>query len=223
MKFQSISSIFMGKDKKESYDTANKIQNLASKLLGLPPQQEIEKGELNAILTKTYDMLEKLDVKLKEDSRKKSREYGKGSGFISAQISLGGGGKSVAESFDKPSVEQLIGDKAEIMWDLSNKLIDLRDRVILIKEEFINYKIDNILLLYDELGKLLETQGVTTVELSGKFSPENQRIVATKTTNQEELDNTIISTVRPGYAFRGKQVRPQEVIVYMYKKAEAES
>jgi hypothetical protein len=55
---------------------------------------------------------------------------------------------------------------------------------------------------------------VTQLEESGAFDPVRHKAVASREAPSVGLVRHIADTVRPGYAWRGELLRPQEVVVY---------
>jgi molecular chaperone GrpE (heat shock protein) len=64
------------------------------------------------------------------------------------------------------------------------------------------------------IRKVLEKEGVTSLEENDKFDYERQQIVSTKVTDDPQKNDIVAETVRPGYIFNGSIIRPQEVIIY---------
>jgi hypothetical protein len=62
---------------------------------------------------------------------------------------------------------------------------------------------------------LLTACDVKRVEESGTFDPTRQQAVANRAAPRPELAHQIADTVRPGYAWHGALLRPQQVIVYV--------
>lgn len=96
----------------------------------------------------------------------------------------------------------------------AKELIDLRDWILLAKtgSNLPGSEIFNV--LYQRLGKILEQEGVNTLEEQDKFNYECQQIVSTKPTNDPDKNDMIAETIRPGYTFNNSIIRPQEVIIY---------
>lgn len=74
-------------------------------------------------------------------------------------------------------------------------------------------------VIYTRLGSALDDLGVRTVEGTGPVDWEQQEAVGTQPTADRALDQTVASSVRPGYRFGDAVVRPQEVIVYVARSA----
>lgn len=72
--------------------------------------------------------------------------------------------------------------------------------------------------LYAKLGQILEKEGVTILEKTGTFDEEYQCVMDIRATEDPAQDNLVCDTVRPGYLFDDELVRPQEVVVYAYRR-----
>lgn len=66
-----------------------------------------------------------------------------------------------------------------------------------------------------ETGKLLKKAGVEILEDDGMFDSSRHTVVDTKPVDDPLLDNQIAEVFRPGYAYKGKVLRGQEVILYV--------
>jgi hypothetical protein len=100
----------------------------------------------------------------------------------------------------------------------AEELIKLRDWVLLAKSREGEDKASPQVLdaIYKQLGKILDKEGITSLEETGSFNYERQQVVSTQVTDDPDKDDLICDTVRPGYLFQGKLIRPQEAIVYTY-------
>ncbi|WYL96945.1 MAG: nucleotide exchange factor GrpE [Gloeotrichia echinulata IR180] len=96
----------------------------------------------------------------------------------------------------------------------AKELIELRDWVLLAKTGNNTPSPAMLDVLYQQLGKVLEKEGVTSLEENDKFDYERQQIVSTKVTDDPQKNDIVAETVRPGYIFNGSIIRPQEVIIY---------
>jgi hypothetical protein len=99
----------------------------------------------------------------------------------------------------------------------AKELIKLRDWVLLARSD---ETVSSGVLgeLYRKLGRILEQEKILTLEATGEFNYERQEVVDTQITEDSTLDRQIHSTIRPGYLFNEKLIRPQEVIVYTYSE-----
>jgi hypothetical protein len=96
----------------------------------------------------------------------------------------------------------------------ARELIRLRDWVLSATRGGPQTAPEALRTLYRELGEVLEKEGMTLLEESGPYNWRWQEVLSTRVTDDPSQDETVCSTVRPGYLFHGKLVRPQQVIVY---------
>lgn len=103
----------------------------------------------------------------------------------------------------------------------AQELMRLRDWVLLAKsgegEESTSPKVLDA--IYKQLGKILEKEGITSLEETGSFNYERQQVISTQVTDDPQKDDLICDTIRPGYLFHDSLIRPQEVIVYTYQSS----
>lgn len=99
----------------------------------------------------------------------------------------------------------------------AKELIAVRDWVALAKAEKSETDAGVLKSLYERLGQVLELEGVSSLESDGPFDPERQRALGTEATDDAALNRRVCRTVRAGYLFRGRLLRPQEVVVYTSK------
>jgi hypothetical protein len=99
----------------------------------------------------------------------------------------------------------------------AKELIKLRDWVFLACHGEATGDRPKFESLYQKLGKILSLEGVSVLEETGVFNYAQQQVIDTVPTADPAQDETIASTVRPGYQFNQKLVRPQEVIVFTYQ------
>ena len=103
----------------------------------------------------------------------------------------------------------------------AQELMKLRDWILLATSEEGDKKNSPKVLqvLYKKLGKILEKEGITSLEETGVCNYERHQVVSTQETDDPNQDELIYETVRPGYLFQGSLIRPQEVIVYNYENS----
>jgi PAS domain S-box-containing protein len=69
-----------------------------------------------------------------------------------------------------------------------------------------------------DLEDLFYRQGVTPFTCSGNtFDASRQRILKTLDTSDKSKDKTVAESLRPGYEWEGKVIRPEMIAVYVYK------
>lgn len=98
----------------------------------------------------------------------------------------------------------------------AKELIELRDWVLLAKTGDNASTPELLESLYQQLGQVLEKEGVKSLEDTGVYNYERQEVIATRAIDDPDKDDLICETVRPGYMFNGKLVRFQEVTIYTY-------
>jgi hypothetical protein len=105
----------------------------------------------------------------------------------------------------------------------AEELIKLRDWVLLAKsgEGKDRASLQVLDVIYKQLGKILEKEGIISLEETGSFNYERQQVVSTQITDDPEKNDFICDTVRPGYLFQGKLIRPQEAIFYVFERSTA--
>lgn len=91
------------------------------------------------------------------------------------------------------------------------ELIRLRDQVRIAEPSAANLRVFDT-----KLGRILEKEGVRSLEESGMFDPERHEVNATTPTNDIVKDGVIASTVLPGYLCGECVLRAQQVILYAF-------
>ncbi len=75
----------------------------------------------------------------------------------------------------------------------------------------------------DDLEDLFYYQGVKPFACKGaEFDPTRQRVLKRVETDDPALDKTVAESLRPGYEWDEKVIRPEFVAVYLYKEPSAE-
>jgi hypothetical protein len=97
----------------------------------------------------------------------------------------------------------------------ARELIQVRDHLLSLSSGTATPSPAVLQVLYRKLGKALEKEGIATLEETGAFKGDLQEVSATQHTDDPAQHETVCATVRPGYAFRGRVIRPQEVILYV--------
>lgn len=97
----------------------------------------------------------------------------------------------------------------------AQEVIKLRDWLLL--KEAASSDRELLGALYRKMGQALQKEGVYALEDGGAFDPEQQQIVETRPTADSAQHDQVASTVRPGYRYRGRLLRPQEVILYRFE------
>ena len=68
------------------------------------------------------------------------------------------------------------------------------------------------------IRSLLAACDITRIEETGSFDPSRHQAVASRDAPSPDLSQQIADTVRPGYAWRGDLLCPQQVVVYSLKE-----
>lgn len=102
-------------------------------------------------------------------------------------------------------------------------LISLRDGLLMkegLAESQGESKLHSALTaILEETANMLEKNQVTILGEMGNFDSSTQTVVDVQGTDDETLHNTIASVFRPGYRFTDEMIRPQEVVLYKYKRS----
>jgi molecular chaperone GrpE (heat shock protein) len=93
-------------------------------------------------------------------------------------------------------------------------LMKLSDWVLLAKTGEAVIKPTILEEIYHQLTSILAKEGITLLEADGLCDYEQQMVVGTQTTDDPARTDHVCSTLRPGFLFHGRLLRPQEIIVY---------
>lgn len=220
---------FVNKEKREAEKLALRIESYACQLNGLPTVDSNYRS-LITILNSVCGLLESLSEQHKMiDDQKVQFHTQLESQSLSPEI----------ETTTKPLLTEEV--KAQVIQEAppqiiesetppekpsttAQELIRLRDWVLLANSRAGEDKANSQVLaaIYKQLGKILQKEGITTIEDTGKFDYERHQAVSTQTTDDQQKEDLIYDTVRPGYLFHDQLIRPQEVIVYTYEDSLAE-
>lgn len=104
-----------------------------------------------------------------------------------------------------------------------NSFISLRDSILLKeglcsgKEDEVSVQLHKLLsLLLKETYSLAEKNDMEVIDLKGLYNSDLQVVTDIIPTDKKELQDTVAETFRPGYRYKDKLIRPQEVILYSY-------
>lgn len=101
--------------------------------------------------------------------------------------------------------------------EVAKDLIRLRDWVLLAKSGGTAVEPAVLEEISRQLARVLAKEGITPLEEGGPYDYNRQSVAGVQPTDDPAQDDQVYSTVKPGYLFQGKLVRPQEVIVYTYQ------
>ena len=175
-------------------ETENRLEEAQEKLAGME------------------DRLEEMEKKLKEteeelahsmEQRNGDRE--KYEGEMEKLRQEAEGKVDAAEKENEENIRNMI--------DLRNSLFMRRDWLKENKPEetFACKLVENQL---QETANLLNKAGVEIQEDTGIFDCRRQMAVGTRSTDDPALDNNVAEVFRPGYIYKGKPLKVQEVFVY---------
>lgn len=129
-------------------------------------------------------------------------------------------------SAPRVALEELCGFLEQLAagpTDLSpavQQVILLRDWVLLAKTSGAEaFPLEVFEDLYRQLNGVLAKHGVTSLEADGPFDENYQQVINLEPTTDPAKHHQISATLRPGYLFHGKLIRPQEVTLYALDKS----
>ena len=187
---------WINREKQQAQQLALEAETYVRQLNGLT--NTVEEGEIIPVLNSTCLLLRRLVER----------------GEFSQPLS------NIADEFIPAPTEELPQPLTESEPELSvtiRELIKLRDWVLLAKKNKTEGSPEVLSAIYQKLGQILEQEGVTGIEETGSFNYERQQVIATRVTSDPAQDDCICDTVRPGYLFQGRLIRPQETIVYCFQ------
>ncbi len=198
---------------RQAKELALKIEANVRKLSGLPPENDDRSNSnIVPVLESTHLLSERLldraDTPVAKDETVEANENNAHTQKIKLEQS----------TIFAPPPEVV---REPELSQTAKELIKLRDLVLLAKTGDNANTPELLESLYQELGQVLEKEGVKSLEDTGSYNYEQQQIMATRAANDPDKDDLICETVRPGYMFNGKLVRSQEVTVYAYESSTA--
>ena len=96
---------------------------------------------------------------------------------------------------------------------VATRLIDVRDRLLAAGTG--EGAAQSVAWAYQRLGSALADVGVESLDAGGAVDWSVHEAVGTRPAPEEALDQTVASTVRPGYRYRAALLRPQQIILYV--------
>jgi hypothetical protein len=208
--FLKIEDLFawIVREKQQAEELALQIEEIVHQLSKLPPV-ETNKPNLISTLSHIHLLLNRF-VEQPELFEQPQRDFV--AQFKQTPIEI-----TSKVSLEPPPVPEI--EPEPELSSTAKELIKLRDWVLLAKSGEGKPSPEVLSAIYQKLGQILEQEGVTAIEETGSFNYERQQVVATQVTDDPEKDDLICDTVRPGYLFQGKLVRPQEAIVYVFERS----
>jgi hypothetical protein len=210
--FKSFLPWLDGED--ETRSLALQIEEKVKKLSDLPSARvDSTSQDILAILKSTCLLLDRLVERHERSQNQLATEIVPETAGSSGEVSL-----VDAESETSTKIPTKIELEPEPNAT-AKELIKLRDWVLLAKSNDSPADSQVFESLYRKLGQILAKEGLISLEADGRFNYEQQQVLDTQTTDNPKLDEFVCTTVRPGYLFNERLVRPQEVIVYSFDSA----
>lgn len=170
------------------------------------PEEDVISDGLKGLSIKMDDLQEEFSRKLKYDAHKE-----KLIDSLHKELQL------YKNDLVKKHVQSIIMDVIKIIDDLRK-----------LSEHYHTYspeeiEVEKLLRIFDRIPSDLEDiffyQGVVPFECGGvEFDPKRQRILKNIETFDQSKDKMIAESIRPGYEWKGKILRPEIVAVYHYKE-----
>lgn len=93
-------------------------------------------------------------------------------------------------------------------------LIELRDEALLATRSEHTSAQQVAERVAQRIGEILREEGVTALAASHTVDPKRHQVIGARETGDQALDGQIAEAVRPGYAFDGRVIRPEQVITW---------
>ncbi|ACK70847.1 conserved hypothetical protein [Gloeothece citriformis PCC 7424] len=205
------------KEKREAENLALQAEEIVRQLNSLPPV-DTDNRDIITVLKSVCLLLERFQEHSEQLIQEHGEQVNQKESVISPPVEVIQT-EDVPSSTELPSPPPIRRETPEEKPSITaQELMRLRDWVLLANsgegEEKASPKV--LEAIYKQLGKILEKEGITSLEKTGSFNYEKQQVVSTQATNDPEKEDLIYDTVRPGYLFHERLIRPQEVIVYTY-------
>lgn len=104
----------------------------------------------------------------------------------------------------------------------ARRLMKIHDTLWLAQHQSGALPANGVNRMVKEIGELLQTEAIEIVNDSGLFDPSRHAIVDLAAAESPEQNDHIQQTIRPGYRWQTKTLRPQEVILYQYQAQESQ-
>jgi hypothetical protein len=204
---------WIAREKQEAEELAFKAEATVRQLSGLPPvSSNGDRRELISMLQSTCLLLERFQERpelLNINQKHKNEEL-----EVINNEKLPETPHTTVES--PPS---LIVEREPEPSVAAQEIIKLRDWILLAQSESDSFNYKVLEAIYQQLAQILAKEGVKPLEETGLFNYERHKIISTQKTEDPDKDDWVCETVRPGYLFEGKLIRPQEVIVYTFESS----
>ena len=212
-KFWEYFNIFSTNENGSEKELALKVEQKARTLSGLSMRPENAPSDIKSILETSCLLLDRL---VEEKDREKENNIIASKPVVKAAIS--NPPNPIKEAVvEQPPIMVISEQKLEPSV-IAKELIKLRDWVLLASTSESTASAESFQRIYKKLGQILVKDGVTLLENVGAYDYEKQQVIDTQITDDPSKNDQIYNTVRPGYIFNGKLIRPQEVIVYTFQE-----
>ncbi|MCL6590900.1 MAG: hypothetical protein K6U80_13230 [Firmicutes bacterium] len=202
---------------KEELQIVLELERIIWRLNGLAPSLSSERRSLLVMLSGLKTFLERherqlaLSKNVMEKPAVNLAVEPAPSGDRAENPSMNQAELNVIENQPPPMKESLSSKSLE-------EIIALRDYVFAAREQGVEAEAQLAGAVFDWLGTILESMGVETILETGVFQPGGQKVAGKAPTNERDQDHMIKSTIRPGYRFKNRLIRAQEVIIYGYEE-----
>lgn len=206
---------WIAREKREAEDLAFKAEATVRQLSGLPPVKDSsDRQDIISVLKTTCLLLERFQERpelLPTNQTNKQKE----SEVVKDEI--------IPETPKMPaeSPPSLVIEREPEPSVAAKEIIKLRDWILLAQSEGDSSSTKVLAAIYQQLEQILVKEGVKPLEETGLFNYERHKVISTQKTEDPDKDDWVCETVRPGYLFEGKLIRPQEVIVYTFESSPA--
>lgn len=101
--------------------------------------------------------------------------------------------------------------------DTARKLMKIHDTLWLAQHQSGALPANGVNRMIQDIGELLQDEGIEVFNDCGVFDPIRHTIMDIAPAELTEQNEHIQQTIRPGYRWQAKTLRPQEVILYQYQ------
>ena len=206
---------WIAREKHEAEDLALKAEATVRQLSGLSPVScngDVVQRDLISVLKTTCLLLERFQERPELLLTNQTNEQ-KESEVVKDEI--------IPETPKMPveSPPSLVVEREPEPSVAAQEIIKLRDWILLSQSEGDSSSAKVLAAIDQQLEQILVKEGVKSLEETGLFNYERHKVVSSQETDDPDKDDWVCETVKPGYLFEGKLVRPQEVIVYTFESS----
>ncbi len=204
---------WIAKEKRQAEDLALKAEATVRQLSGLSPvSSNCDRRDILSVLQTTCLLLERFrehpELLPTNENNNQSEAVKHETIPETPKIPVESPTSLIVEREPEPSVA-------------AREIIKLRDWILLAQSEGDSSSPKVLEAIYQQLEQILAKEGVKPLEETGQFNYERHKVISTQKTDDPDKDDWVCETVKPGYLFDGKLIRPQEVIVYTFERSPA--